>query len=44
VPRDPTGPDPPDIPDPMPDDLKRTEEADEAFEDSDPMAGEAPSG
>jgi len=32
------------IPDPMPDDLKRTPEGDKAFEDAEPMEGEAPTG
>ena len=44
VPFDPQGPDPEEIPDPMPDDLKRTPEADKAFEAAEPMEGEAPTG
>jgi hypothetical protein len=44
VPVDPEGPDPANVPDPMPDELKRTQEADEAFADADPMEGEAPTG
>jgi hypothetical protein len=44
VPVDPHGEGPANIPDPMPDDLQRTERADEAFEESQPMEGEAPTG
>ena len=44
VPVDPEGPDPPNVPDPMPDDLQRTKEADKAFEEAEPMEGEAPTG
>ena len=44
VPVSPEGEDPAHIPDPMPDDLKRTEQADRAFEESQPMEGEAPTG
>jgi hypothetical protein len=43
VPIDPEGPDPVDIPDPMPEDLKRPR-ADRAVEAADPMEGEAPTG
>lgn len=44
LPVDPEGPDPDGVPDPMPDDLASTPEADEAFADADPMEGEAPTG
>jgi hypothetical protein len=44
VPIDPEGPDPPDIPDPMPEELRRTKKSDEAFERSEPMEGDAPTG
>jgi hypothetical protein len=44
VPVDPHGAGPPDIPDPMPAPLQRTEHADAAFEESQPMEGEAPTG
>lgn len=44
VPVDPTGPGPASIPDPMPEELRDTDEADEAFEDVDPMHGDAPTG
>jgi hypothetical protein len=44
VPIDPEGPDPEDIPDPMPTDLQRTKRADDAFEESEPMEGESPTG
>jgi hypothetical protein len=44
VPIDPEGPDPEDIPDPMPEDLQRTKRSDEAFDDAEPMEGEAPTG
>jgi hypothetical protein len=44
VPISPTGPDPASVPDPMPADLRDTRDADEAFEDSDPMRGDAPTG
>lgn len=41
---DPTGPDPAGIPDPLPDELQGSPEVDRAFEEVDPMEGEAPSG
>ena len=48
VPIDPTGPGPASVPDPMPADLRDTHEADEAFDDafddSGPMHGDAPTG
>ena len=44
VPINPEGDDPEHIPDPMPADLQRTSRADRAFEESQPMDGEAPSG
>jgi hypothetical protein len=44
VPIDPEGDDPEGIPDPMPDDLRRTRRADEAFEETEPMEGDAPTG
>jgi len=46
VPTDPEGPDPPGIPDPMPDALKRRprEERPTTDPDDDPMEGDAPSG
>jgi hypothetical protein len=44
VPRDPYGPDPAGVPDPMPTELQDTGAADEAFDDTDPMAGDAPTG
>lgn len=44
VPVDPYGPDPDGIPDPMPAALRDTAEADEVQDESDPMAGEAPTG
>jgi hypothetical protein len=44
VPIDPHGDDPAHIPDPMPSDLQRTTHTDRAFEASEPMEGEAPSG
>jgi hypothetical protein len=46
VPTDPEGPDPPGIPDPMPDALKRRPRDEEpaAEPDDDPMEGDAPSG
>jgi hypothetical protein len=44
VPIDPEGDDPAHIPDPMPDELRRTAPADRAFDDTDPMEGDAPSG
>ncbi len=36
--------DPDDVPDPMPEDLQRTDESDDAFEQADPMEGDAPTG
>ncbi len=46
VPTDPEGPDPPGIPDPMPDALKRPprEEPPATDPDDNPMEGDAPSG
>ena len=46
VPTDPEGPDPPGIPDPMPDALKRPprEEKPATDPDDNPMEGDAPSG
>jgi hypothetical protein len=44
VPIDPQGDDPEHIPDPMPADLQRTSRADQAFEETHPMDGDAPSG
>ncbi len=44
VPIDPNGPDPAGIPDPMPTALRDTGAADEAFDDANPMDGEAPTG
>ena len=45
VPVPPTGPDPAAVPDPMPEALRDTEEADDAFEEADdPMRGDAPTG
>ncbi|MGH8978119.1 MAG: hypothetical protein ACRDV7_08605 [Acidimicrobiia bacterium] len=44
VPIDPEGPDPADIPDPMPEGLKRDAPADKAFDVAEPMEGEAPTG
>lgn len=41
---DPEGPDPEDIPDPMPEELRRSPEGTEAADDANPMEGEAPSG
>lgn len=44
VPVSPQGAGPATVPDPMPDDLQRTPAADEAFEEADPMEGDAPTG
>jgi hypothetical protein len=44
VPIDPHGDDPEHIPDPMPSDLQRSKQSDHAFEASEPMEGEAPTG
>jgi hypothetical protein len=44
VPVDPEGPDPPGLPDPMPADLQRKPHTDAAFEDAEPMEGDAPTG
>ena len=44
TPTDPTGPGPEDIPDPMPGDLRDSPEADAAFDEADPMEGDAPTG
>ena len=44
VPVDPEGPDPPGLPDPMPSELRRTPRTDDAFEEAEPMEGEAPTG
>jgi len=41
---DPYGPDPEDVPDPMPESLQPDEAVEEAFEESDPMEGEGPTG
>lgn len=41
---DPYGPDPADVPDPMPEALQPTAAVEQAYERSDPMEGEAPAG
>ena len=40
---DPEGPDPQEIPDPMPEDLRTLPDGDQ-FDDAEPMEGEAPTG
>jgi hypothetical protein len=44
VPTDPEGPDPPNVPDPMPADLRRSETEDQTDDDDNPMDGDAPTG